>query len=160
MEKILKSPLDCRENKPVSPKGNQSWIFTGRTDAEWSSNTLATWCKEQTHWKRPWGWERLKAGGEGDDRGWDDWMESLTQWTWDWASSGTWWWTGKADVLQSMESQSIRRDWATELNWYYMFTLVTLTLPWLLVAIHSCVDCLFPLWHCAWPPDLLWPKRH
>ena len=60
-------------------KGNQSWIFIGRTDA---SRTLATWCEELTHWKRPWCWERLKAGTESDDRGWDSWMTSLTQWTW------------------------------------------------------------------------------
>ena len=52
----------------------------------WSSNTLATWCKELTHWRRPWCWERLKAGGEGDDRGWDGWMASLTQWTWVWVN--------------------------------------------------------------------------
>ena len=52
------------------------------------------WCEELTHWKRPWCWERLKAGGEGDDRGWDSWMASLTQWTWVWVSSGSWWWTG------------------------------------------------------------------
>ena len=61
----------------------------------WSSNTLATWCKKPTHWKRPWCWERLKAGGEGDDRGWDGWIASLTQWTWVWASSRRWWRTGE-----------------------------------------------------------------
>ena len=66
----------------------------------WSSNTLATWCKELTHWKRPWCWERLKAGGDGDDREWDAWMASPTQWTWVWASSRSWWWTGKPGVLQ------------------------------------------------------------
>ena len=79
----------------------------------WSSNTLATWCEEQIHWKRPWCWERLKAGREGDDRGWDGWMASLTRWTWVWASSGNWWWTGKPGVLQSMGSQSQTRlrDW-------------------------------------------------
>ena len=65
----------------------------------WNSNTLVTWCKELTHWKRPWCWERLKAGGEGDDRGWDGWMASPTQWTWVWASSGSWWWTGKPGML-------------------------------------------------------------
>ena len=65
---------------PVHPKGNQSWIFIGRTDAE--AETSATWCKELTHLKRPWCWERLRAGGEGDDRGWDGWMASPTQWTW------------------------------------------------------------------------------
>ena len=61
----------------------------------WSFNTLAIWWEELTYWKRPWCWERLKAGGEGDDRGWDGWMASLTWWTWVWASSGSWWWTGK-----------------------------------------------------------------
>ena len=69
-------------------------------------NTLATWCEELTHWKRPSCWERLKAGGEGDDRGWDGWMASPTQWTWVWASSRRWWWTGKPGVLQSMGLQS------------------------------------------------------
>ena len=68
------------------------------------------------HWKRPWCWERLKAG-EGDSRGWDGWMASPTQWTWVWASSGSWWWTGKLGMLQSMGSQKIRHDWSTELNW-------------------------------------------
>ena len=61
----------------------------------WNSNTLATWCEEPTHWKRPWCWERLKAGGEVDDGGWDGLMASLTQWTWVWASSRSWWRTGK-----------------------------------------------------------------
>ena len=67
----------------------------------WNSNTLATWCEDLTQWKRPWCWERLKAG-EGDDRGWDGCMASLTQWTWVWASFGSLWWTGKPGVLQSM----------------------------------------------------------
>ena len=99
----LESPLDCKEIKPVNPKGNQSWIFIGKTDvASWNSNTLATWCEELTHWKRPWCWERLKAGGEGDDRGWDGWMTSLFLWGWVWVSSRSWWWTGKPGVLQSM----------------------------------------------------------
>ena len=66
----------------------------------WNSNTLATWCKELTHWKRPWCWERLKARGEGDDRGWDGWTASSTRWAWVWASSRSWWWTGKLGVLQ------------------------------------------------------------
>ena len=77
---------------------------------------LATWCKELTHWKRPWCWARLKAGGEGDDRGWDGWMASPTQWTWVWACSGSWWWIGKPGVLQSMGSQRVRHNWATELT--------------------------------------------
>ena len=75
LENTLESPLDCKEIKPVNQKGNQFWIFIGRTDAEAKvfSNILATWCKEPTHW------ERLRAGGEGDNRGWDGWMASLTQ---------------------------------------------------------------------------------
>ena len=83
----------------------------------WNSNTLATWCEELTHLKRPWCWERMSAGGEGDDRGWDDWMASPTQWTWLWVNSGSWWWTGRPGVLQSMRSQRVRHDWETELNW-------------------------------------------
>ena len=68
-------------------------------------NTLATWCEKLTHLKRPWCWERLKAGGEGDNRGWDGGMASVTQWTWVWASSGSWWWTGQLGMLQSTGSQ-------------------------------------------------------
>ena len=84
----------------------------------WNSNTLATWCEELIQWKRTWCWERLKAGGEGDDTGWDGWMVSPTQWTWVWASSRSWWWTGKPGMLQSMVLQRGKHDWAnwTELN--------------------------------------------
>ena len=73
LEKTLESSLDCKEIKPVNLKGNQPWIFTGRTDAkaELMFNTLATWCEESTHWKRPWCWERLKVEGEEGGRGWD-----------------------------------------------------------------------------------------
>ena len=63
---------------------------------------LATWWEKLTHLKRPWCWERLKAEGEGDDRGWDGWMASLSQWTWVWVDSGSWWWTGRPGELQSM----------------------------------------------------------
>ena len=100
----LESPSDCREIKPVNPKGNQSWIFIGRTHTEAEAPILATWCKELTHWKRPWCWEGLKAGGEGDNREWDGWMASLTQRTWVWASSRRWRGKGKPDMMLSMES--------------------------------------------------------
>ena len=83
----------------------------------WNSNSLATWWKELTHLKRHWYWERLKAKGEGDDRRWDGWMASPTQQTWVWVNSGSWWWTERPGVLQSMGLQRIRQDWATELNW-------------------------------------------
>ena len=83
----------------------------------WNSNTLATWYEELIHLKRPWCWERLRAGREGDNRGWDGWMASPTQWTWVWVNSGSWWWTGRPGVLQSMGSQRIGHDWVTELNY-------------------------------------------
>ena len=67
--------------------------------------------------ERLWCWEGLGAGGEGDDRGWEYWMASLTRWTWVWVNSGSWWWTGRPGVLQFMGSQRVRHDWATELNW-------------------------------------------
>ena len=94
LEKTLENPLDCKEIKPVNPKGNQPRIHWKDWCWSWSSNTWATWWQELTHWKRPWCWERLKAG-EGDDRGWHGWMASSTKWTWAWASSGRWWRTGK-----------------------------------------------------------------
>ena len=74
-------------------------------------------CKEPIHWKRPWSWERLWAGGEGDDRGWDGWMASPTQWTWVWENSRSWWWIGRPVMLQSTGSQRVRHDWVTELDW-------------------------------------------
>ena len=83
----------------------------------WNSNTLATSCEELTHWKRPWCWEGLGAGGEGDDRGWDGWMASPTQWTWVWVNSRSWWWTGRPAVLRFMGSQRVTHDWVSELNW-------------------------------------------
>ena len=79
---------------------------------EISPKYSATWCEELTHLKRPWCWERLKAGEEEDNRGWECWMASPTWWTWIWVSSGSWWWTGKPGVLQSMESGTT--EW---LNW-------------------------------------------
>ena len=117
LEKTLGSPLDCKEIWPVHPKRNQSLVFIGRTDAEAeNSNTEVTWYKELTHWKRPWCWERLKAGGEGDNRECDGWMVSPTQWKWVWESSAGWWWTGKPGVLQSVGWKGVRQAWATELN--------------------------------------------
>ena len=97
-----------REISPEYSFQDQCW--------SWSPSDLPTWCEELTHWKRPWWWERLKAGGEGDDRGWDGWMTSPTQWTWVWVNSGSWWWTRRPGVLQSMGSQRVRCEWATELN--------------------------------------------
>ena len=78
---------------------------------------MATSCEELTHWKRPWCWEGLGARGEGDDRGWDGWMASLTRWTWVWVNSGSWWWTRRPGVLQFMGSQRVGHDRGTDLIW-------------------------------------------
>ena len=110
----------CKEIQTVHPKGDQSWVFIGRTDVE--AETPILWCKELTHLKRPWSWERLRAGGEGDDRRWDGWMASSTQWTWVWVNSGNRWWTGRPGVLQFIGSQRVRHDWATELSRYMPIT--------------------------------------
>ena len=101
-----------RSNQSVLKEINLEYSLKGLL-LNWSSNTLAPWCEEQTHWKRPWCWERLRAGEEGD-RGWDGWMAPLTERIWVWANSGRWWRTGKPGVLQSMGSQRVRHDWATE----------------------------------------------
>ena len=117
LEKTLESPLDCKEIKPVNPEGNQSWIYIGRTDAE--AETPILWPPDTKNWltgKDPDAGKTLKAGGEGDDRGWDSWMALPSQWTWAWASSGSWWWTGKSSMLQSMGLQRAGHNWATELK--------------------------------------------
>ena len=104
---------------PISPCYRRSVLSVHWKDWcwSWNSNTLATWCKDLTHWKRPWCWERLKAGGEGDDRGWDGWMALLTLWTWVWVDSGSWWWTGRPGMLQFMGLQRVRHHWEAEMNW-------------------------------------------
>ena len=100
----------------------------------WNSNILATWYEGLTHLKRLWCWERLRAGAKGDDRGWDGWMASPTQWTWVWVDSGSWWRTERPGMLQFMRSQRVRHDWATELNWkvknYVLCGTLLRTLAW------------------------------
>ena len=118
LEKILKSPLDCKEIQPVPSKGDQSWVFSGRNDAK--PETPVLWPPHAKSWLtgKDWCWEGLGAEGEGDDRGWDGWMASPTQWTWVWVNSWSGWRTGRPGVLWFMGSQRVRHDWATELNWY------------------------------------------
>ena len=117
LEKTLEHPLDFKEIHPVHPTGNQSWIFIGKTD---EVETRILWPPNVNNWLiwKDWCWERLKEGGEGDDRGWDGWMASPSQCIWVWVNSGSWWWTGRPGMLQSMGSQSWTRlsDW-TEPNW-------------------------------------------
>ena len=103
---------------PTSPSSKKSVLNIHWKDWRWSwnSSTLATWCEELTHLKRLWCWEILKAGGEGDNRAWGGWIASLTQWTWVWVNSRSWWWTGRPGMLQSMGSQRVGHNWATELK--------------------------------------------
>ena len=108
-------PFDITVIQVYAPMSN-----TEETEVEWfyedlqDPSTLATSCKELTHWKRLWCWEGLGAGREGDDQGWDGWMTSVL---WAWVNSGKWWWTGRPGVLWFMGSQRVRHDWVTELNW-------------------------------------------
>ena len=123
--RLLRIPCRARRStqsilKEISPGCWKDWCWS------WNSSTLATWCEELTHLKIPWCCERWRAGGEGDDRGWDGWMASPTQWTWVWVNSGSWWWTGRPGVLWSMGSQRVRHDWVTELSWTELISQVLL----------------------------------
>ena len=105
LEKTLESPLDCKEIKPVNPKGNQPWIFTGRTDAKdeaqilWPPDAKMTLFTSGSGFSRPWCWERLNTKGERGGRGWVGWIASLTQWAWIWANFGRWWRKKKTGML-------------------------------------------------------------
>ena len=107
------------QRDPISPSYRRSVLGVHWKDWywRWNSNTLATSCEELSHLKRPWSWEKLRAEGEGDDRGWDGCMVSLTQWTWVWVGSGSWLWTGRPGMLRFIGSQRIGHKWAAELNW-------------------------------------------
>ena len=119
LEKTLESPLDCKEIQPVHPKGNALeglmltlklqyfGLLMRRTDSLEKTLMLG----------------KLEVRREGDDRGWDGWMASPTQWTWVWVSSGSWWWTGRPCVPQSMGSQRVEHNWVTELNWILHFAI-------------------------------------
>ena len=114
LEKTLESPLDCKEIPPVHQKKISPEYSLEGLMLKLKLQYLATWRKELTHWKRLWCWERLKA--EEDDRGWDGYMASPTRWTWVWVSSGSWLWTGKPGVLQSMRSEL---ETTERLNWFF-----------------------------------------
>ena len=138
------------QGDPTSPSWKRSVLGVHWKDWcwSWNSSTLATWCEELTHLKRPWCCERLRAGGEADNRGWDGWMASLTQWTWVWVDSGSWWWTGWPGVLQFMGSQRVRHDQVTEMNCPVFSTLFIKEVSFphvcfclLLVALLSWFSC-------------------
>ena len=115
LEKTLESSLDYKEVQPVHAKRDQSWVFIGRTDVE--AKTPILWPLDRKGWliwKDPDADKDCRQAGEGENRGWDGWMASLTRWTWAWASSGRWWRTGKPGVLQSMGLKRVGHDWAPE----------------------------------------------
>ena len=117
LEKTLVSPLDSKEIQSVHLKGNQSWICIGRTDAKVETPVL--WPPDAKNWligKDPDAEKDWRREFSGDDRGWDGWMASPTQWKWVWVNSGSWWWTGRPDMLQSVGLQRVGHDWVTELN--------------------------------------------
>ena len=115
--RLLRGPWSARRSNQSILKEIKSWVFFGRNDAK--AETPVLWPPHAKSWLigKDWCWERLGAGGEGDDRGWDGWMASLTRWMWVWVNSGSWWWTGRLGVLRFMGSQRVGHDWATELNW-------------------------------------------
>ena len=104
--RLLRVPWTARRSNQSTLKETSPEFLWKDWCWSWNSNPLATWCEKLTHWKRPWCWDSTKAGGEGDNRGWDSWMASLDHWTWVWVSSGSWWCTGRPGVLQPMGSQS------------------------------------------------------
>ena len=115
LEKTLESLLDCKEIKPVHPKGDQSWVFIGRTDVE--AKTLILWppdVKSWLFWKDP-EMGKIEGGRRRRRQRMRCWMASPTQWTWVWVNSGSWWWTGRPGMLQSMGSQRV--DMTEQLNW-------------------------------------------
>ena len=118
LEKTLENPLDCKEIQPVHSKGNQSWIFMEGLMLKLKLQYFGHLMRRADSFEKTWCWERLKVGGEGDDREWDGWMASPTQWMWVWVNSGSWWWTGRPGMLQSLGSQRAGHKWVTELNWY------------------------------------------
>ena len=147
----------------------------GRWGGEWLVKVQGRWQlrakmhaalnPELPHWKRPWCWERLRAG-EGDDRGWDGWMASPTRWTWVWVDSRSWWWIGRPGVLQFMGLQGVRHDWATELNWtesvnnwksimFYPIIYLINFLFWKNFNTINKVNPFYIIWKCKNPSNLI-----
>ena len=163
LEKTLESPLDCIEIQPVHPKGDQSWIFIGRTDAD--AETPILWPPDRKNWLCC--WERLRAGGEGDDRGWDGWMASPIQWTWVWVHSRSWWlareawraaahgvaksWTWLSDWIELIYLFSTvcwKNFFPSELFWYLCQKAIDpkySCVSWILILFH---DLCLSFWQC------------
>ena len=121
LEKTSESPLDCKEVQPVHRRGNQSWIFIGRTDVEAETKYFVHLMWRTDSFEKTLMLGKIEGGRRRGQQKMRCWMASPTQWTWVWVNSGSWWWTGRPGVLQSMESQKVGHDWATELNWWTQF---------------------------------------
>ena len=118
--RLLRVPWTARRsNQSILKEINLEYLLEGRT-LKLKLQYFRPWCEEPTHWRRPWCWERLRAGGERGDRGRDGWRD-MTQWTWEWASSRSWWWTGKPGVLQSMGSQRVTEQQNRILQVYKLY---------------------------------------
>ena len=114
---VLERTRDCKEIQSVHPKGDESWVFIGRTDVEAVTPILGRLMWRAASFEKTLMLGKIEGRGEGDDRGWDSWMASPTQWTWVWVDSGSRLLTGRPGVLWFMGSQSIRHDSVTEMNW-------------------------------------------
>ena len=115
--RLLRVPWNARRSNSPSWRRSVLGVHCKNWCWSWNFNTLATSCEELTHWKRPWCWEGLGAGGEGDNRGWDGWMATPTRWAWVWINSRSLWWIGRPGMLRFTRSQRVGHDWTTELNW-------------------------------------------
>ena len=136
LEKTLESPLDCKEIQPVHSKEISPGISLEGMMLKLKIQYFGYLMRKLTHLKRLWRWEGLGTGGEGDDRGWDGWVASLTRWMWMWVNSRSWWWTRRPGVLRFMGSQRVRHDWVTDLIWSDLVYFQKLE-NWI-------------LWHCTW----------
>ena len=143
--RLLRVPWTERSNQSILKEISPEYSLEGLI-LKLKLQYFSPWCEELTHWKRPWCWERLVVRGKEDDRGWDGWMVSPTEWTWVWVNSGSWWWTGRPCMLQSMGSQRVGHDWATELNrtvnWHFLSS-------WNVPLWLSSISCLWVyfLWY-------------
>ena len=151
LEKTLESPLDCKEIQPVPSKGSQSWIFIGRTDARaetpilWPpvAKNLLIWkdlMLERIEGRKSRGWQRMR------------WLDGITtQWTWVWVNSGSWWWTARPGVLQSLGSQRVWHNWVTELSWIISIQFTNKTYlaqkckAFALFLLSLILECVLPL---------------
>ena len=142
--RLLRVPWTARRSNQSILKGRsvlgvhwKDWCWS------WNSNILAAWCKKLTHLKRPWCWEGLRAGGEGDNRGWDGWMASPARWAWVRVNSGSWWWTGRPGMLRFMGLQRVGQDWVNWTEWYLSYYKNIATALFITAPTHILLFALF-----------------